>query len=98
MKNRTEGEIVISREHALTRIRLCGLKPKHKILDNEASEKYEEAIHASVMTYHLVPPYDHRRNIAEKSIQFWKDHFVSVLSGAAATFPLHLWFQFIPQS
>jgi hypothetical protein len=49
------------------------------------------------MTYEKVPPDDHRRNIAEKAIQTWKDHFVAVLSGTAETFPLHLWCQLLPQ-
>ena len=49
------------------------------------------------MTYQLVPPDDHRRNISEKAIQFWKDHFVAVLSGASSTFPIRLWYQATPQ-
>lgn len=48
------------------------------------------------MTYQLVPPDDHRRNVAEKAIQTWKDHFVAVISGTADKFPLHLWCQLIP--
>ena len=50
------------------------------------------------MTYQLVPPDNHRSNIAEQAIQTWKNHFVSVLSGAALTFPLHLWCRVIPQA
>ena len=50
------------------------------------------------MTCQLVPPDNHRRNIAERAIQTWKDHFISVLSGTAATFPRHLWCQVIPQA
>ena len=38
---------------------------------------------------------DHRRNLAEKAIQTWKDHFVSVFSGTADSSPLHLWCQII---
>ena len=50
------------------------------------------------MSYQLVPPDDHRRNISEIEIQTWKNHFVGVLSGTAATSPLHLWCQIIPQA
>ena len=50
------------------------------------------------MTYQLVIPDDYRHNIAEKSIQTWKDHFVGVINGIATTFPHHLWCQAIPQS
>ena len=50
------------------------------------------------MTCQLVPPDNHRRNIAENAIQTWKHNFIGVISGAAATFPLHLWFLGIPQA
>ena len=50
------------------------------------------------MTYQLVPPDDHRCNIAKKSIQFWKDHFIAVLSGAASISPFCLWYQVILQA
>ena len=72
--------------------------PIHQILDNESSAKYKEAITKSGMTYQLVPPDNHRQNIMEKAIQFWKDHFVEVLSGTATTFPLHVWCHAIPQA
>ena len=97
MKNRTEGEMILARRRALTRMHLQGIIPKHQVLDNEISAAYKAEILATDMTYQLVPPDDHRRNIAEKAIQTWKDHFVGVLSGAAASFPMHLWCQTIPQ-
>ena len=98
MKNRTVGESISARKRALTRMRLYGLNPKHQILDNEPSEKHKEAIQASGRTYQLLPPDDHRQNISEKAIQFWKDHFISILSGTAENFPLHLWCQVIQQA
>ena len=50
------------------------------------------------MTYQLVPPHDHRRNIAEKAIQTFKSHFISILCGTAENFPLHLWDRLLPQA
>ena len=50
------------------------------------------------MTYQLVPPEDHRRNLAERAIQTWKDHFVGVLSGSTNTFLIQLWCQAILQA
>eukprot|EP00804_Cyclotella_cryptica_P028359 CCRYP_016427-RA/>CCRYP_016427-RA protein AED:0.05 eAED:0.03 QI:0/0/0/1/1/1/2/0/1237 len=96
-KNRTEGELILARSRALLRMKACNITPQHQVLDNEISAAYREAITTSAMTYQLVPPDDHRRNIAEKAIQTWKDHFVSTLSGTADNFPLHLWCQLIPQ-
>ena len=46
---------------------------------------------ASGITYNLVPPNKYSHNIAEKAIQFCKDHFIAVLSGTAENFLLHLW-------
>ena len=43
------------------------------------------------MKHQLVPPHDHRRNIAEKAIQVFKDYFVAVLCGADTNFPTYLW-------
>ena len=96
-KNKTEGELILARSRALARMKACGITPRHQVLDNEISAAYKTAITTSNMTYQLVPPDDHRRNIAEKAIQTWKDHFVSTLSGTADNFPLHLWCQLIPQ-
>ena len=97
LKNRTEGEMILARRRALQRMKLAGVVPKTQVLDNEASKAYKEEIIESGMDYQLVPPDDHRRNVAEKAIQTWKDHFISVMCGTADSFPLHLWDQCIPQ-
>eukprot|EP00804_Cyclotella_cryptica_P006781 CCRYP_019523-RA/>CCRYP_019523-RA protein AED:0.40 eAED:0.40 QI:0/0/0/1/0/0/3/0/477 len=66
-----------STQPALQRMKACGIQPTRQVLDNEISAAYKLAITASGMTYQLVPPDDHRRNIAEKAIQTWKDHFIA---------------------
>jgi hypothetical protein len=76
----------------------CGIVPMHQILDNQASAAYKTAIKTTKMTYQLVPPDDHRQNMAEKSIQTFKNHFVSILSRCAPTMPMHLWCQLLPQA
>ena len=96
-KNKTEGELILARNRALQRMKACGIQPTRQVLDNEISAAYKLAITESGMTYQLVPPDDHRRNIAEKAIQTWKDHFIAVISGTDAKFPLHLWCQLLPQ-
>ena len=79
-------------------MKLQGIIPKHQVLDNEMSYAYRNEIYDTNMTFQLVPPDDHRRNLAERAIQTWKDHFVRVLSGTAPTFPLHIWCQIIHQA
>ena len=97
MKNRTEGEMILTRANALERMHAAGIKPTHQVLDNEASKEYQQAITDSGMTFQKVPPDDHRRNVAERAIQTWKDHFISVFSGTSSNFPTHLWCQLLPQ-
>jgi hypothetical protein len=43
-------------------------------------------------------PAMHRRNMAERAIQTFKNHFIAILAGTDPTFPLHLWDKLIPQA
>ena len=77
MRNRTAGKIVKTYQTLMDRLKACGIHPKHQILDNEASADYKAAIKSNGLTYELVPPHDHRRNLAEKAIQTFKAHFIA---------------------
>ena len=68
------------------------------ILDNEISAEFKKAIETNGMKYQLVPPNNHRRNVAEKAIQIFKDHLISVLCGTAEDFPMQLWDQILPHA
>ena len=91
MKNKTEGEMILARSRALARMKLQGIVTAHKLLDNELLAAYRTEMFDTHITFQLVPPDNHHRNLAEGDIQTWKDHFVGVLSGTYETFPLHLW-------
>ena len=56
---------------------------------------YRLEIKKTSMTYQLVPPDDHQRNLAEKAIQTWRDHFIGVMSATAESLPDYLWCQAI---
>ncbi len=43
------------------------------------------------MEYELVPPGNHPQNQAERVIQTFKAHFISILVGIDDQFPLSLW-------
>ena len=68
MKNRTEGEMIEARRRGLKIMIQQGITPAHQVLDNEISQTYKEDIRELGMSYQLVPPDDHRRNIAERAI------------------------------
>ena len=72
--------------------------PKHQVLDNKIYKAYKEEILATGITFQLALPDNHCRNIAEKSIHTWKDHFIGVMSGTVTKFLLDLWFQAITQA
>ncbi len=97
MKIRTEGKRILAWQQALACMKLQGIVLVHQVLDNKISVAYKVKIKATDMTYQLVPPNDHHPNLPKKAIQTWKDHSISVLSGTADTFLLHLWCQAIPQ-
>ena len=67
-KNKTEGEMILARRRALLRMKACGIVPQHQVMDNECSTAYKQEITESGMTYQLVPPNNHRQNVAEKAI------------------------------
>ena len=98
MRNRTSGEMIRAYQKLVDRMKACGVAPKHHVLDNECSREFKEAIKENQMTYQLADAHDHRRNIAEKVIQTFKDHFVAVLCGADDTFPMHLWDRLLEQA
>ncbi len=90
MQNQLGGKLILARARALARMQRHGLITKHQIFDNQASPEYKAAIEASGMTYELVPPKEDRRNMTEKAIQTFKDHFGGVLSGCAPSMPIRL--------
>ncbi len=90
MKNRLAGEMIQAYQVIVECHHSAGLTPKMHILDNECSTEFKERIVLNNMKYQLVPPHDHRRNIAEKAIQVFKAHFISILCCADKSFPLHL--------
>ena len=67
-KNRTEGGNDVSQTTSDKPMHTVGIIPKQQVVDNKTSMAYKQEILEIRMTYQLVPPDDHRRNIAEKTI------------------------------
>ena len=98
LRNRTSGEMVATYQSMVDRLHERDIRPKMHVLDNEISQEFKNAIKANQMKFQLVPPNDHRRNVAEKAIQVFKDHFISVLCGTDVSFPMQLWCQILRQA
>ena len=71
--------MILAYQTLVDRLKEKGIHPEMHLLDNECSKEMRAAITGNYMKYQLVPLNDHRHNIAEKGIQVFKDHFVSVL-------------------
>jgi hypothetical protein len=98
MKNRTEGKMITAYQKMVDRMEAAGLGLKHHRLDNECSENFKTCIKKNRMTWELVPPNCHQRNMAERAIQTFKNHFVAILSGVDDKFPLSLWCHLVQPS
>lgn len=64
-------------------------------LDNEVSKRLIDRIETEGLEYQLAAPYDHRRNPAERAIQSFKNHFISIRAGADPDFPADRWDLFL---
>eukprot|EP00804_Cyclotella_cryptica_P025968 CCRYP_002793-RD/>CCRYP_002793-RD protein AED:0.25 eAED:0.25 QI:0/-1/0/1/-1/1/1/0/824 len=72
--------------------------PNWHVLDNEAPADFKQAIRENNCRVELTPADMHRRNAAERAIQTFKSHFISILAGVADDFPMHEWDELLPQA
>jgi hypothetical protein len=83
----------------MTHLAAQGLSVDLQILDNKASAAYKQAITFTWQAkFQLVPPDMHHCNRAERAIRMFKNHFLSILAGINAAFPLYLWDLLLPQA
>jgi hypothetical protein len=68
------------------------------LLDNECSADFMEQIKFNQIKYQLVPPNNHRRNIAKTAIKIFKAHFISILCRCDKSFPLYIWDRLLPET
>ena len=73
-------------------------KLKFHQIDNELSKNNQKWLDQKEVGIEIVPPYNHRRNAAERAIRTFKNHFIAGLSTTHPEFPLHLWEDLIEQA
>jgi hypothetical protein len=76
MKSHEEGKMIQTYNAMIERLKSQDIKPVKQMLDNEAPQKYLKAIEDHGITWELVPPSNHRQNLAERAIQIGKSHQV----------------------
>jgi hypothetical protein len=83
--------MIMAYQKMVDRMKLLALGLKHHHLDNKCLAEFQASIAKNGMTHELVPPDCHHCNIAERAIQTFKNHFVSILSRVDNRIPLSLW-------
>jgi hypothetical protein len=71
------------------------VKPKLHMLDNKTPDKFENEIKKNCRIK-LVTLDTHQRNLAERAIQTFKNHFMAIIQGLDETFPMKLWDKLLP--
>jgi hypothetical protein len=98
-KSKSDHHCIAAYNAIMTRLASRGLSIDLQILNNEASVAYKEAITFKWKAkFQLVPPDMDCQNWAERIICTFKDHFLAILAGMDATFPLYLWDLLLPQA
>jgi hypothetical protein len=98
MKNKSAGSMIKAYISLWKRLTATGvIQPKTHLLDNEASAELKGEIKKNC-TIQLVPPDNHRQNLAERAIQTFKNHFKAILAGVDDSFSMRLWDKLLLQT
>ena len=82
----------------MSRLQKKGHTVNLQILGNECSTAYKIQIEEKwKSTFQIVPPDMNCRNTADKTIQTFKAHFLSLLTRVSSTFPNFLWDKLLPK-
>ena len=96
--DRTASSAIQAYSNALSLFNKRHGKRKIARLDNETSGKLETYLSKEHgLELEFVPPGTHRALKAERAIETWKEHFISILAGTDPEFPMHLWDELVAQ-
>lgn len=95
---RTAAQIVKAYKQIYKMLQSKGLKPKLQRLDNECAQELKDFFDEKSIEFQLTPAGKHSRNLAEKTVQIWKDHFISGLSSTHPDFPVNQWCKLVEQA
>ena len=98
IKNRKSATLTAAWQSLHDTFTKAGAAPNTYVMDNEISNDLKEALQTNDTTYQLVPPHSHRRNLAERAIRTWKNHFKAGLASLNPNFPLSEWDRLLTQA
>ena len=91
IKSRKATELVRAYQEAYDVLKDCGFEPVLHRIDHETSKELMRAIKERNLKYEVAPPANHRVNQAERAIQTFKSHFISIINGLDHRFPQGAW-------
>ena len=95
--SRIKSTLVSAYRKIITRLTERGFKPKLGKMDNEISDEVKSLLNKEDIDYELTPVGLHRRNLAKRAIQTFKNHVIASLCSTHPDFPLNLWDELLPQ-
>ena len=98
MPSRTSASMLTAYKEIHRILTSRGFCPQYQRLDNEISKEFKASLSEIKVDFQLTPAGSHRRNVAERAIHTWKNHFISILCSIDAEFPLKLWDRLLPQA
>jgi len=99
MKSQKDADMIQAYNVLVQRLQQANIHPRKHVLDNEISENMKQHIKEKYkFELEMVPPGCHQRNAAKVAIRNFKFHFLSVLTGMAESYPIHLWDRLLPQT
>ena len=91
VKKRTAQVLTTAWKNLHHKFSKAGTAPEVWVMDNEISSELKTSFEIKNTSFHLVPPNSHCRNIAERAIQTYKNHFKAGLATTDPKFPLSEW-------
>ena len=98
LPNHTEASLILAYNNVHTWFATLGHYIRFQVLDNEAPKGLQLHFRAARIPYECVPPYNKRAIKAERAIQTFKRHFITILAGTHPSFPINFWHELIPQA
>jgi hypothetical protein len=97
VKSRDADQLVFGYQQCYDELREGNVTPILHRLDNEVKDLLFAAITANNCKFQIATAHSHRQLIAERAIQTYKYHLISVLNGTDRNFPAYLWCSLIEQ-
>jgi hypothetical protein len=97
IQSQEADQLVFAYQQCYDELREGNVTPILHHLDNEVNDLLFTAIKANNCKFQIATVHDHRQLLAERAIQTYKYHLISLLNGTDKDFPAFLWCSLLEQ-